>query len=234
MTHAFSMLTFDSRIPACSEAWNPPANIRPLRKAPEQGDAHSLHEQHGNDRAVVEQFIASSFRQRYGARIERFMPRLFALRDSHGSPRAAFGLRPATQRLYLEQYLDEPVETLIAARSGSVVGRESIVEVGHFCGAFPGAARTIIAFLARRLHDEGFTWVVFTGTVGLRNAFARIGMRPLTLSGALPERLPDDERATWGTYYDHAPDVLCGRIEDGLCLTVAAAAAANPAEPIAG
>jgi hypothetical protein len=236
MKHALNTNTFDAPIAMCSEVWNPPASVLRLRTdkvAPGSDAVHVLREHEADDRTTVEQFIAACFVQRYGARIERFMPRLFTLRSADGSIRGAVGLRAASQRLFLEQYLDETVETAIATRTGVAIERASIVEVGHFCGAFPGAARKIIALLAPRLHDEGFTWVVFTGTVGLRNAFTRIGMRPLPLRGAQQDRLPDDERATWGTYYEHAPRVLCGRIEDGL-RALRSVAPAKTAERTAG
>ena len=174
-----------------------------------------LVEHVGADRAAVEAFISQRFAQSFGCRIAAFMPRLFSVRNREGEICGAFGLRSAHRNLFLEQYLDTPIEDTIAAHTGSPVERRSIVEAGHFSGAFPGAVRAMIGLLTERLHREGYEWVVFTGTAGLRNAFFRLGLSPLDIQAASADRLPADTRAAWGRYYDHAPRVLVGNVEDG-------------------
>jgi len=177
--------------------------------------AFELIEHAGPDRVQAEQFISQRFAESFGSRVESFMPRLFSLRNAHGDICGAFGLRSANRRLFLEQYLDLPIEKAIAARLGSAVERQCIVEVGHFSGTFPGAVRAMICLLTERLYREGFTWVTFTGTSSLRNAFGRMGLAPLDIQAAEAERLPADERAAWGSYYEHAPHVLVGNIKEG-------------------
>jgi hypothetical protein len=174
-----------------------------------------LIEHVGADRASAEAFISQRFAESFGCRIEAFMPRLFSVRDRNGAICGAFGLRSANRNLFLEQYLDTPIEKTIAARAGSIVERRSIVEVGHFSGTFPGAVRAMIGLLTERLHREGYEWVVFTGTTGLRNAFCRLGLCPIDIQAATLDRLPEETRAAWGSYYDHAPRVLVGNVEEG-------------------
>lgn len=174
-----------------------------------------LFEHIGADRAVVEKFISQRFVESFGSRVEVFMPRLFSLRNQDGDICGAFGLRSANRKLFLEQYLDTPIDKTIAARTGGLVKRRSIVEVGHFSGAFPGAVRAMIALLTERLHREGFEWVVFTGTTPLRNAFSHLGLSPIDIQAATVERLPEEERAAWGSYYDHRPRVLVGNVQEG-------------------
>jgi hypothetical protein len=175
-----------------------------------------LVERVGADRIAAESFITQRYAQAFGARITAFMPRLFTLCDAHGTVLGAFGLRSAHHRLFTERYLDRPVEDVLARATATRVARHSIVEVGHSCGAFAGSMRSLIALLASYLDREGFEWVVFTSTGVLRNAFARIGLNPLDLGPASITRLPPDERAAWGRYYDHAPRVSAGRIEIGM------------------
>lgn len=175
-----------------------------------------LVEHHGNTRSIAEAFIAQRFAQSFGASVKAFMPRLFTLRDSAGVVCGAFGLRSPNHRLFIEQYLDEPIEVAIAQHSQCAIERRAVIEVGHFCGAFPGAMRQLIALLATQLHREGFEWVAFTSTTGLRNAFFRVGLHPVDLAAAAVEKLLPDERASWGRYYEHAPRVSVGRIEDGV------------------
>ncbi len=177
--------------------------------------AFELVEHCGADRAVVEAFIRARFASSYGCRIESFMPRLFSVRNRAGEICGAFGLRAAHEPLFLEHYLDLPIEDAIASRLGASVDRQRIVEVGHFSGAFPGAVRAMIALLTERLHREACAWVAFTGTTELRNAFGRLGLRPLDLQAATLERLPAAARTAWGSYYDHAPRVLVGNVNEG-------------------
>ena len=174
-----------------------------------------LREQDQDDRQRVEQFIRSRFGEAFGSRVNAFMPRLLSLRDSEGSIRAALGLRRADRPLFLEQYLDRPIEIEITAHTGSSCSREVVVEVGHLSGTYPGAMRTMIELLTRRLHDEGVQWVAFTGTSSLRNAFRRMGLSPIEIAPASRERLPESERAAWGRYYDDAPRVFFGNVQEG-------------------
>lgn len=181
----------------------------------EASPAFELIEHSGPDRALAEHFISQRFAESFGSQVHSFMPRLFSLRNEHGDICGAFGLRSANRKLFLEQYLDQPIEKAIAARLGTAVERQCIVEVGHFSGTFPGAVRAMICLLTERLYREGFTWVTFTGTASLRNAFSRMGLAPLDIQAAEAERLPLDERAAWGSYYDNAPHVLVGNIKEG-------------------
>ena len=176
---------------------------------------YELVEHVGSNRATAESFISQCFAASFGSRIEAFMPRLFSVRNQNGDTCGAFGLRSASRKLFLEQYLDTPIEHVIAAHAGRRVERRVIVEVGHFSGSFPGAVRAMIGLLTERLHQEGYEWVVFTGTAGLRNAFCRLGLFPIDIQAATADRIPADERAAWGSYYDHAPRVLAGNVQAG-------------------
>lgn len=211
--------------PACPSllrpADNTPDKNGPGADAPAGRPFFDLFEHVGSDRAVAEAFISQRFAESFGSRIEAFMPRLFSVRNPDGDLCGAFGLRSASRKLFLEQYLDTPIEQAIAARAGRRVERRLVVEVGHFSGAFPGAVRAMIGLLTERLHQEGYEWVVFTGTAGLRNAFCRLGLFPIDIQAATADRIPAEERAAWGSYYDHAPRVLAGNVQAGyraMCL----------------
>jgi hypothetical protein len=119
-----------------------------------------------------------------------------------------------TQVLFLEQYLDCPIERAIAAALGRPVARPGIVEVGNLAAVSAGMARVLIPQLARYLHRLGYKWVAFTATRALRNSFQRLGLRPLSLTRADPRRLRDGA-AAWGTYYDNDPVVMAGKVSHG-------------------
>jgi|SRR5690606_18179057 hypothetical protein len=164
-----------------------------------------------SERAALERFIASRFAQAHGARLAHFCERLLGVTDPAGRLRAAAGYTPAAaHRLFVEQYLDAPVEAVLAPAAGCDIARHEIVEVGNLA-ARVGMGRVLIPAIGAHLHAEGYRWVVFTATRELRNAFRRLHLEPLCLGPALPMRLADGG-AAWGTYYEHDPGVMAGRI----------------------
>jgi hypothetical protein len=167
-------------------------------------------------RASFEHFIAARFHRAYGARVAHFSPHLLGVRDALARWHASSGYTPADgHRLFLEQYLDRPIEDSLAGRLGRPIARAGIVEVGNLAAVSAGMARALIPLLARHLHRLGYEWVVFTATRELRNSFRRLGLHPLRLAHADPARLADGG-ASWGSYYQHDPLVMAGRIARGL------------------
>ncbi len=170
----------------------------------------SLHSAGDAARPEVEAFIASVFRARFGAELRQFAPLLVALRDADGTVVAAAGTRPAADGpLFLERYLDAPVEQRLGAP------RQRIVEVGHLAAVQAGAGRQLIARLAPQLVAQGHQWVVSTLTQELRHLFVRLGIVPQALGVADPAQL-GPEAAAWGRYYDHRPVVGAGALAPAL------------------
>lgn len=166
----------------------------------------------------AERFIHDCFQSAYGADVTHFMPRLFELQTRRGEVVAAFGVRSASaEPLFLEHYLDQPVEQVLEQKLGKPLQRDKIVEVGNLAAIYPGAARWLIVALTIKLYQSGFEWVVFTGTQELRNGFRRLGLHPVMLGPADIARLPEDERLAWGSYYDNQPMVMAGNIGYGYC-----------------
>ena len=189
-----------------------------FRAVPQRAARASLEPVHRAHpaRAAFEEFIAARFVRAYGARVTQFLPHLLGVRDRLASWQAAAGYAAAgAQFLFLEQYLERPVEHAIASALGRPVARAGIVEVGNLAAVSAGMARALIPQLARHLHRLGYIWVAFTATRALRNSFYRLGLRPLALTPADPARLADGG-ASWGTYYDHDPVVMAGKIAHGL------------------
>ena len=177
-------------------------------------------------RAAVQDFIRDRFAAHYQADVRHFMPCLFGLEADDGSLHGAVGCRSAaTQALFLEHYLDEPIEDLIAARVGTTVDRTDVVEVGNLAARGAGMSRLLIVALTRLLATEGVRWVGFTGTPALINSFRRLGIALHGLAPADPRRLGVDRdqwRAEWGSYYDAGPQVMVAEVP-GADLTLATA-----------
>ncbi|MCO7573773.1 thermostable hemolysin [Pseudomonas chlororaphis] len=170
-------------------------------------------------RAGFETYVSQRFRQVHGADIRQFMPELFGFSDPEGALCAVAGVRLAKAGpLFLERYLDEPIEAMIdlAAQRPleGPVERQGVVEVGNLAASDTGSARLSIIAITWLLAMGGLEWVAFTGNVGLVNSFHRLGLRPLTLCAADPERL-GEERHHWGSYYQSQPAVHVGSIRAG-------------------
>lgn len=166
-------------------------------------------------RAEAEAFVAANFLAQYGAQLRHFLPVLLVLRDERGAIEGVAGCAPAGEhRLFLEQYLDAPVEEAVAARTGCRLPRSAIVEVGNLATDSAGGARRLIRAVTDHLHAQGHQWVVFTATRLLQNAFRRLGLKPQVLAEADPARLKGGA-GDWGTYYAQGPQVVCGPIALG-------------------
>lgn len=166
-------------------------------------------------RAGVEAFVRHCYAKVYQADIVDFMPQLLGLYDDRQNLLAVLGYRAAADRgLFLENYLDAPVEQAISEKTGQRVERSGIVEVGNFAVAHPGGAQWLLLVLNAYLFAAGYEWGCATLVPVLRNAFQRLGA-PLTyLASADPLRLGNDA-GRWGSYYKHRPAVFAGHIGQG-------------------
>lgn len=166
-------------------------------------------------RSELEDFITVRFAERYGARIQHFMPCLLGLEDAGGQLQAAVGIRGADAGgLFLERYLARPIEQEITSSNGRYLLRREIVEVGNLAAVGAGHARWLIVALTDVLVALGFRWVTFTGTSTLVNSFQRLGLSPFSLGLADPACM-GDELGDWGSYYATAPQVMVGDVYTG-------------------
>jgi hypothetical protein len=114
------------------------------------------------ERGAAERFISATFLRTYGATLRRFFPLIMALRLDGGLV-AACGLRYASSGpLFLESYLDQPIEALLSSSKGARVDRSAIVEVGNLAVARGGYARQLIISLTLHLKQEQADWAVFS------------------------------------------------------------------------
>lgn len=166
-------------------------------------------------RASLEAFICAEFGRVYGARLHHFCHMLAGHRAADGTWMAALGYTLAADGgLFLEQYLDNPVETAIHAHTGHPVARATVVEVGNLAARDAGAGRRLIVAMTHYLHRLGLVWVTFTATRGLLNSFSRLRLSPSVLAAADPGRLAG-AGGDWGTYYATRPQVMFGNIGFG-------------------
>lgn len=171
---------------------------------------------HTDRRADAETFVRDAFGRAYGAHIEHFMPTLMSLRNDSGTLLAVLGLRRADdQPLFLEQYLDRPVEQALSAAISKPVDRDGLLEVGNFAVGAIGGGRWLITALTAYMASAGHTWAVFTCGPELRNAFYRLGIELVDIAPADPALLAPGEHARWGRYYDQKPRVMAACVAQG-------------------
>lgn len=169
------------------------------------------------ERVSLERYIADCFERSYGAEISHFADTLLALRDADGHWVAALGysLPASRSEVFVEQYLDRPLEQALSEVLREPVPRAALAEVGNMAATSSGMGRALIALATRHLYARGLDYVVFTATRALANSFVRLGLTPHAVAPADPARLRDGE-ARWGSYYHNKPTVMVGRIETGL------------------
>lgn len=161
------------------------------------------------DRRDVENFIKTIYADAFDARIHIHYPILMSVRDECGKILAATGFRLAKDcPLFLEQYLDAPIEATLN------VPRNQIVEIGNLASQGGGASLFLFAALAAYLHHNGYTQAVVTSTSFLERRFNQMGLRPRRHAKADPSLLISDDE-DWGRYYDTVPNVISGAVSRG-------------------
>lgn len=183
-----------------------------------QNHRFALHDANDPQRGELEQFVKRAFDLRHSARVCSFMPTLLALRNDQGELCSVAGFRSAADEpLFLERYLDQPIEIAISTAARREVSRPQIVEVGNLAGMNCRSAMRLVLALPRLLLDRGQRWIVFTATDTVRQMLAAYHAPLLDLAPAIGSRvqgLPDD----WGRYYQTNPRVMVGYLPDGLQL----------------
>jgi hypothetical protein len=124
------------------------------------------------------------------------------------------GLRSAAPKpLYLEQYLEQPVEAAIATATGQAVQRHQVVEVGNLAGVNCRAAMRMVAALPAYLLARDYRWIVFTATSAVRGILQGFDAPLVELARADGSRVASSPDR-WGRYYESDPRVLAGYLPD--------------------
>jgi len=158
----------------------------------------------------VHHLISDRYRGAHGAVATTRYPRYCVVTDDRG-PRAVVGYRHASDGpLFLESYLDQPVEAVVSDRFGRRVSRESIVELGSHASSKSRATIALWAEAADTLgHDHQIGVAVLTAQ--LRSMFRRIGLPIIEIAAANASCL-SGEQGAWGHYYAADPIVCAGEI----------------------
>ncbi len=171
----------------------------------------ALHVPGSRDRAGVETYISQKFLRSYDAQIGIFMPDLLTVScgDSYS---AALGIRNAASgRLYLENYLESDIETVLANRLSVTVQRDRLVEIGNLVSTWRGSSQLLFLFLTLVLERIGCEWVAFTATEEVAQLIRKMNFKAVTLCEARREQVGGDA-GKWGSYYETRPRVMAGLV----------------------
>jgi hypothetical protein len=159
------------------------------------------------------QLVARRYREVHGASLPPTFDKFMAGGTDQVST-AALGYRWASNgTLYLEAYLDDPVEVVASRALDRLVLREDIVELGNLAAA---NGMAMVQLWGRAANDLGSSSqiAVATLTASVRAMFARIRLPIVELACATPCAV-GAEAGQWGSYYRNDPRVCAGIIAEG-------------------
>lgn len=157
--------------------------------------------------------IKQAFTDKYGASISFFLPQILEIEEDRLTA-GALGAKYLDSRTstYLEKYLEDPIENVLAKATQTCVARETLAEIGNFVAFKPGAARWLIISLCFILHSNQKSWAIFTARIELLNAFRKLGLPIQILAQADKMRLEENERKSWGCYYENGAWVAAANV----------------------
>jgi hypothetical protein len=186
--------------------------LRLLTPAPQVALAGPLD----GGRIAVERHVAERYASTYEAKLTHFLPWLLTL-ECLGSLSGVVGMQAArTGPLFLEGYLDRPVEKLLAERLGQGVARGALVEIGNLVANKRGASQLLFLLFTATLHKAGYEWIVFTATRALRNNLEKLGFPLVELCRVETAGLDPALLAQWGSYYQSEPVVMAGSLASAM------------------
>jgi hypothetical protein len=157
------------------------------------------------------QFTKERFQRCFGCELTEFYP-IILTSWLKGELQAVVGVRSAVDGpLFLEQYLNSPVEILLADSS---LNRSQIVEIGGFAAVDKMAAVPLMERTADVLLEMGFVHAVCTANKPIRRCLSSINV-PFEQLAVADITLLKDSAENWGSYYSTTPFVLTGDIQAG-------------------
>ncbi|WP_437730218.1 thermostable hemolysin [Sorangium sp. So ce1335] len=108
-------------------------------------------------------------------------------------------------RLFSEQYIDEPIEQVISALERQPVSRDAIVEVGSLASIEHRAGTELIRAVPILAWCLGKKYILCTITANLKIIFDAVGLNFQPVRGADAARLGEGAQERWGSYYEQRP-----------------------------
>ena len=167
-------------------------------------------------RSTVEDFIKDSYLRNFGARLSSFQPQLITANNLGLPIHLAFGLSSAANAdLFLENYLDQPIESALSRATNTQVQRSEVAELGNLALSNGSHLDQEFLNIAQYCLELGYKYVVCTVTRLLRIAIYKSGVKPIYLGNAKHEDAPKNG-TYWGNYYHFSPQIIAGNLHTSL------------------
>ncbi len=166
-------------------------------------DEYSLLAHNDAGRKVLERLICRVYKKVYNAEISFFHHYLLSIKNE--GLEGVIGFSPLNQPVFLEQYLELPLEKEISRLVMFDVSRASIAEVGNLAAIKGGSGVKLIIAMTECLLQKGFEYGSFTGTKQIFSFFNKFNYMPLVLTCADPGKVANI--SSWGSYYNYCPKV---------------------------
>ena len=148
-------------------------------------------------------YIQSVYSACYGARIERFAPRLVTARNQQGEVVCVADVRTAKDGFFSDSYVDGGFANALHFPDGAPVPLNQVMEVVSVASATPFPVLGVLDFLLGWGRENGMRCGVFTVTAKLRRLIDRTGIDYTAICRADPARIENAD--SWGSYYDQDP-----------------------------
>ena len=166
------------------------------------------------ERSGVEQFITRHFFESHKAEIDAFLPYILTLRaKSNITSTVGFRAGNSSEEFFLEQYLNEDVETTLGDLIREPIRRQKLVEIGNLTSIYPGGSRVLFVLIVTVLYQAGFEWALFTAIPSVQRTMKKLGIVSHEICEANPNCL-DANGNNWGDYYKNRPKVIVGNLRD--------------------
>lgn len=160
-------------------------------------------------------FTQAHYRRRLDCALTEGYPEIVVMCDL-GVITAVAGIRAASgSKLFLEQYLDAPVEEVVSSVQGKTIARRQLVELGAFTALDRTWALALMNELPALLARRQFTHLVCTANRSIRLCLRVQGIHARVIASASQDLLTKQDE-NWGKYYQHDPLVLMGSIREAL------------------
>jgi len=169
-------------------------------------------------RDTVEQYIAQCFQTSYQAEVNSFLPYLLST-PTEDKFTAALGFQPADadNALFLEQYLDDNIESVLSSVLKQTIPRNKIVEIGNLTSSRRGSSQLLFVIVAAILEKAAYEWVTFTATEQVKQLLEKLALDITDIAEASPNRLAD-KGESWGSYYNTIPKIRTTNLKDAMVI----------------
>jgi hypothetical protein len=168
------------------------------------GFSLDVYQKTDDGRLAAERFIKQGFASTYGADIDISMPYVLAI--NNGKFKAALGIRAATENLFIEQYLTQPIEHYVSQQQ-TTVARELIAEIGHLYSNSNKFTIPLFLTTAVSLFCNGYEHMTFAGTDHVVKLIGKAGIECHHIAPADKNKLLGASQK-WGSYYETNPQVV--------------------------